>query len=65
MMQTPQDGNFLLETITKACSQNPMDLKDAENKIHQLEIQPGYCVNLLVILKYKYSHVKCLLLSIN
>ena len=44
-----QDGNYLLQTITKACSQNPIDLKDAESKIHQLEIQPGYCVNLLVI----------------
>lgn len=49
MMQAQQDDNFLLETITKACSQNPLDLKDAESKIHQLEVQPGYCVNLLVI----------------
>jgi len=49
MMQTPTvDGNFLLEVITKATSQNPIYLKDAENTIHQLEVQPGYSVNLLV-----------------
>jgi len=48
-MQTPTvDGNFLLEVITKATSQNPIYLKDAENTIHQLEVQPGYSVNLLV-----------------
>lgn len=49
MMQIPTNGgNFLLDTITKAISQNPVDLKDAECTIRQLEIQPGYCVNLLV-----------------
>ncbi len=49
-MQTTVDGNFLLQVITKATSQNPIFLKDAENTIHQLEVQPGYSVNLLVSL---------------
>jgi hypothetical protein len=40
--------NFLFETITKACSQDPSSVKEAELKIQQLEIQPGYCLNLLV-----------------
>lgn len=57
-----QDGNYLLQTITKACSQNPIDLKDAESKIHQLEIQPGYCVNLLAIItNYTVnSNIRCM-----
>ena len=39
---------FLFQTICNACSQNPVVVKEAESKIQQLEVQPGYCLNLLV-----------------
>ena len=49
MFQLPaNNSNILLETICKACSQNPTFVKEAESQIQQLEIQPGYCFNLLV-----------------
>jgi hypothetical protein len=53
MFQLPADNNnILLETVCKACSQNPTFVKEAESQIQQLEIQPGYCFNLLVCLCY-------------
>lgn len=52
MMQQIPD-NYLLETIQKACSLNAVSVKEAEVKIQELEIQPGYCVKLLVSLSNK------------
>ena len=40
--------SFLYEVILKACNQNPIEVKQAELKIQELEKQPGYCLNLLV-----------------
>lgn len=40
--------NYLYEVIVKACNQNPIEVKDAEQKIQELEKQPGYCLTLLV-----------------
>ena len=49
MLQIPNENtNYLYDAICKACSQNPLLVKEAETQIHQLEIQPGYCYNLLV-----------------
>lgn len=49
MLQIPsENANYLFDTICKACSQNPTFVKEAESQIQQLEIQPGYCYNLLV-----------------
>lgn len=42
------ENNILLEIIQKACSQNPIEVKEAEAKIQELEIHPGYSLNLLV-----------------
>lgn len=40
----------LYETLVKACSQNPIEMKAAENQLQQYEIQPGYCINLFKII---------------
>lgn len=51
MSQIPTDNinNYLLDTIRKACNQNAAFVKEAEAQLQQLEIQTGYCYNLLVI----------------
>jgi len=41
-------NSYLLETLCKACSQNPLIVKEAESQLQQMEIQSGYCYNLLV-----------------
>jgi hypothetical protein len=41
-------NSLLLETLTKACSQNPAAVKEAEACVAQLEIQFGYCNSLMV-----------------
>ncbi len=46
--QMSNENSFLLDAICKACSQNPAEVKLAESKIQQIEIQPGYCINLFV-----------------
>lgn len=43
------DDSFLIETLRKACSFDPRFVKEAEAKIQELEIQPGYSIKLLVI----------------
>lgn len=49
MMSVLETRNELLyETLVKACSQNPLDVKDAEAKLQQFDIQHGYCINLFV-----------------
>jgi hypothetical protein len=40
--------NYLYEVIVKACNQNPIEVKEAEHKIQELEKQHGYCLTLLV-----------------
>ena len=40
--------SYLLQVIEKACSQIPANVKEAEAKIQELEIQHGYSVGLLV-----------------
>ena len=54
--------NILFDTLLKACSQNPSLVKEAEAKIQEIEIQPGYCINLLsVIVNYSIeSNVRCM-----
>lgn len=42
------DDNYLIETLRKACSLDPASVKEAETKIQDLEIRPGYCFKLLV-----------------
>lgn len=44
------NDNLLFELIGKAVSQNPQTVKEAEFKLQQIEIQPGYCVHLLAII---------------
>lgn len=43
------DDNFLIETLRNACSLDSKCVKEAEAKIQDLEIQPGYSIKLLVI----------------
>lgn len=50
------NNSYLLEVIYKACSQDPVSVKDAERKIQELEIQPGFCINLLVIHMFSYPY---------
>jgi hypothetical protein len=47
-MSLETKNEYLFQTLIKACSQNPIEIKDAELKIQELEIQPGYCINLFV-----------------
>ena len=46
MIQT--GDNYLFELICNACSQNPVNVKEAETKLQEAEKQPGYCLSLLV-----------------
>jgi hypothetical protein len=47
-MSLETKNEYLFQTLIKACSQNPIEIKNAELKIQELEIQPGYCINLFV-----------------
>ena len=47
-MNLELNNEFLLETLIKACNQNPLEIKDAEIKLQQMEIQFGYCIHLFV-----------------
>lgn len=42
------ENDILIDAIQKACSQNPATVKQAELRIQELEIQPGFCLKLLV-----------------
>lgn len=46
MMQMQND--ILVDVIRKACSQEAGLVKHAESDLQKLEIQPGYCVKLMV-----------------
>jgi hypothetical protein len=47
-MMIQMGDNYLFELICNACSQNPVNVKDAESKLQEAEKQPGYCLSLLV-----------------
>jgi hypothetical protein len=47
-MNAEPRNELLYDTLVKACSQNPLEMKDAELKLQQLETQFGYCINLFV-----------------
>ena len=47
-LETRMKNDYLLESLVNACSQIPLEIKNAELKIQELEIQPGYCINLFV-----------------
>lgn len=41
-MDIATTGPVVLETLTKACSQNAETLKPAENQLQEWETQPGF-----------------------
>jgi hypothetical protein len=56
MIQT--GDNYLFELICNACSQNPVNVKEAETKLQEAEKQPGYCLSLLVNCFFFYNKPK-------
>ena len=41
-------NDLLVDVIRKACSQDPQNVKNAEAELLKMEIQPGFCIKLLV-----------------
>lgn len=47
-MMMQMENDILIDAIQKACSQNPLLVKEAEAKIQALEVQPGFSLKLIV-----------------
>ena len=49
------NNTYLYQVVARACSLSACSVKEAEASLHELEIQPGYCLNLLVSCTYIHS----------